>query len=145
MNPPFKTKGIYARKLNPKKELNNYKPTKLGSLWKAAIGEKEEAFYEIIWFSENYSFNQNDLEEKKYCADYTNMNGEIFDLVDWHKGRGCFYSEYKDVIFNDYSFEFGDNDVSYTGSIHDDILYLKITDKETGDSISEKLRYLPWI
>ena len=76
MKTPFKTKGIYARKINPEKELTNYKPTKLGSMWKAAIGEKEEAFYEIIWFSENYRFSNDDSKEKEFfeCRREKNIN-----------------------------------------------------------------------
>lgn len=140
---PFKTKGIYARKINPEKELENYKPTKLGSLWKATIGEKEEAFYEIVWFAEDYQYFEK--KEKKYCADYSNMTGEIFDLADWQKNRGSSYAKYKNVIFDGYKFEFGDKEVVFSGYINDDLLYLTITNPKTKESISKKLRYIPWI
>jgi len=145
MKTPFKTKGIYARKISPEKELTNYKPTKLDSMWKAAIGEKEEAFYEIICFSENYRFPEDDSKEKEFCADYSNMNGEIFGLADWQKNRGCTYAEYKNVVYDENRFEFGDGNTSFSGRFYDDILYLRITNKETGKSISKKLRYIPWI
>jgi len=144
LQPPFKTKGIYARKINPDKELTNYKPTKLGSIWKAAIGDKEEAFYEIIWFSEIYNFNDSSSEEKQYCADYSNMTGEIFGLSDFHKNRGSNCAEYKNVKFDEKRFEFGNETVLFSGSFVEDFLYLHIKNIITGESLSEKLRYVPW-
>lgn len=145
MNTPFKTKGIYARKMNPEKELTNYKPTKLGSMWKAAIGEKEEAFYEIIWFRENYRFINDDSKEKEFCADYSNMTGEIFGLADRQKNHGCRNAKYKNVLFDENGFEFGDENATFSGSCYDDILYLSIRIQETGELISLELRYIPWI
>jgi hypothetical protein len=145
MKTPFKTKGIYARKINPEKELTNYKPTKLGSMWKAAVGEKDNAFYEIVWFSEIYSFTEDDSNEKKFCADYSNMTGEIFGLADWQKNRGFSYAKYKNVVYDESQFEFGDEHTTFFGSSFDDFLYLRILNKKTGESISEKLRYIPWI
>ena len=145
MKTPFKTKGIYARKINPEKEFINYKPTKLGNMWKVAIGEKEEPIYEIIWFSEKYSISINDNEEKQYCADYSKMIGEILGLADWHKKRSCRHAEYIDVFIDEKYFEFGDDDLLFSGNISDDILYLTITNIKTEEFVSEILRYIPWI
>lgn len=142
---PFKTEGIYARKINPEKELTNFKSTRFGSMWKAAIGKKEEAFYEIIWFSENDSLTNEVSEENKYCAGYSCMSGEIFRLADWHKNRGCVYAKYKNVVFDEKRVEFSDGNVEFKGFFKNDIFSLFITDRDSLEDFIEKYRYIPWI
>lgn len=145
MKTPFKTQGIYARRINSEKELNSFKPTKFESIWKAAIGEKEELIYKIIWFSEIPSNPLEASRTKQYCADYANRIGEIFELADWLKTRGSSYAEYQNIFFDEKKFEFGNDKLSFIGGDHDDILYLIIKNKITGESVKEQLRYIPWI
>jgi hypothetical protein len=145
MQPPFKLKGTYVRKINPFTEFPNYKPTKLESMWKAAIGEKEEAFYVIIWFTANYTVSPIGSDEKTYCADYSKNKGELLELVDWHKNKIAYNAAYKNVKFDERRFEFGDEQRKFSGSFSEDILNLRITNKVTGESFTEQLRYIPWL
>ena len=142
MKPPFKIEGIYARKMNPEKELVNYKQTKLGNIFNAAIGKKEEAFYSIVSFKELYQkFTfKDDSKEKQFCAEYTFSTGEIFSLADWFKRRHM-SDDYKDVIFDNVRCKFVHNKIPfYCYFPNDDILKLKI-----GDMGDEYLRYVPFI
>jgi hypothetical protein len=139
--PPFKLKGIYARKLDPKKDLINYKQSKIGSIWKAALGEKEEPFYEILWFSRKWDFKNQKLGN--YSVAYAIMTGEIFDLSDWNKTTGG-SSKYGNVIFEEDKFEFSDKETVFSGYLFEDLLLLTVLNKKTGISESNTLRYVPW-
>jgi hypothetical protein len=155
MNTPFKTKGIYIRKVDADKELSNYKPTKLGSIWKAAIGEKEGSFYRFLLFSkvykspfsENYKSSKDYDEEKEYCVEYSNAHivEEILEFVDRQKKTYSSNPTYKNVVFENNKFEFGDERAAFYGFIYDDILQLRISLKEKGGLICEEYRYIPWI
>jgi hypothetical protein len=76
--PPFKLDGIYARKLDPNKDLINYKHSRVESIWQAALGKKEEPFYEILWFSRKWDLKNQKISS--YRVAHAIMTGEIFDL-----------------------------------------------------------------
>jgi len=160
IKPPFKTEGIYARIMNPEKELwherrltplemvsgqkikpdeklVNYKQTKLGNIFNAAIGKKEEVFYRIICFKEIH----NKTEEKQFgvynfwcCAD-----NDVFGLADRYTGQYT-TSNFKNVIFDRNSCKFFDKEIPFYCYFRSDgdILKLKI-----GDMDYQYLRYVP--
>ena len=144
----FKTKGIYARKVDFEKEFN-YKPTKLGNIFRAAVGEKENAIYDIICFKEFYPLFSNDCKEPKINAHYAkNMSGEIFSLADWFENRCC--NNIENVVFRGKAFVFEEKEMKFSGFLRDkdyfdDTICLYITNKETKESISRgEFRYIPW-
>ena len=144
MKTVFKTKGIYARKINPEEEFSNYQPTKLGSMWKVAIGEKEEPFYDIVSFYERSSLSRKSTTACQYCADNYIVKGEIFGIADWHKKRGCYNAQFENVLIGDNYAEFGNDEFLFNCKVIDDFLYLDITNKKTGDSDTDIYRYIPW-
>lgn len=145
-NSTFKLNGIYARKIDPKKELTNYNPTKLGSIWKAASGKKEKEFYEIIQFIKIHNPKYKFENTTNICVDYSNMYGDIFELTDGRKSKGCSkYSKYKNLELDTDRFKFGNETINFSGVINEDLLYLYINHNETGDTISHVLRFIPWI
>ena len=150
MKIPFKTKGIYAYKIDPDKDLVNYKQTKLDNIWNAVVGKKEEAYYQIVCFQKDYSQRNfsthseepDDSTERKFCATCRLTTGEIFYLADMApKWRGGYGSEYGNVLFEGNRINFVVKEIPFQGFFDDDgdILYLKI-----GDSDNEKFRYVPW-
>jgi len=143
MKTPFKINGIYAIKINPEEKFSNYKPTKLGNMWKAAIGDKEEACYEVLSFTKNYNYSKDNSEENEYCADYSNIMGEIFSIADSPRNYHC--AKYINVEFNENSFVFGDDKLSFSGRFFEDTLRLHIKNIKTGETISQKLRFIPEI
>lgn len=146
MKPPFKIRGIYARKLDPKKEIINHNQTKLGSIWKIATGEKEESFYEIIAFSTMHSFSEAESITNRFCANYNCMYGEIFNLVDGHKCRASSSYKFKNVIYDEKTFEFSNENTKFSGQFYEeDILQLSMINLKTAENIIENLRYIPWI
>lgn len=145
LKPPFKTKGIYVRRIDPEKDIKNYKSTKLNKMWQIASGRKNEHFYEIIWFAENYSLEAESSDKKKYCADFSIMNGELLDLVDWQKDRGFSYADFENVQYDEKHFRFENETIAFSGSENRNFLFVIIESKETGESFRKQLRYIPWI
>lgn len=146
--PSFKINGVYTRKLDPVKELINANPNKLERMFNVVTGKKEESNYRIMWFVEDYNKDNEGDEIEYYCADYSIWYGEILDLVDSYKNKsswGSFHAKFKDVKIDDDRFKFENENATFSGRCYEDILYLKIRDKKTGEEYSEKLRYIPWL
>lgn len=146
IKPAFKTKGVYARRIDPNKDLINYKSTKLDQMWNIAIGRKEGYFYTIISFTENLDFSKGLINTPilGYGAHYSIMVGELFELVDHHKNRGYSSCEYKDIFYRGSIVKFGTEGLLFSGYLQDD--FLRIDINNTADySANMKFRYIPWI
>lgn len=147
--PPIKLEGVYARKMDPEKEIINYKSTKIKKMLSIASGGKNENFYEVLYFSENYTATRTS-GETVYCAKYSTMQGEIFDLTDRNKGKGCsaILGKNKNVSFDDREFEFESEHNLFHGIVSPfhkgDILTLYIHSKESDKMYKKRLRYIPW-
>lgn len=141
--PPFKLKGVYVKKVDPK-DIVNYKSSRLGNIWKATIGEKEESYYHILHFTPKEFII--DQEPSSYCVSFSFMQGEIFGLVDGFKNRTHIYADFENVKFNESHLEFEDEKLKFSGVITEDFLFLETTELKSGkrDFDFEGYRYIPW-
>jgi hypothetical protein len=105
---PFKTGGIYARKVDPKVEFKDYKETKLSNMWKIANGmEASPLCFHIIFFKkrknrhllgENLQSVDGNINERVWCAcEKFVSGGDIFSHADSDR-RFSYSSEYNKLI-----------------------------------------------
>ncbi|MDY7394862.1 hypothetical protein UMM65_06385 [Aureibaculum sp. 2210JD6-5] len=145
MNTPFKTKGIYVIKLNPEKDLVNYKPTKLGRIWNVITNQKHKDFYRVLKFVKKFDYENPDLYVDEYSADlYTIMTENIYDLASWEKYRDYNYAKYKRVEYDIEYFQFGDKGDFFHGNIREDFLYLNVTHEDSNEFFNYKFIYIHW-
>jgi hypothetical protein len=147
-NPPFKTQGIYVRRINPEIELTNYKSSKLDQIWKVATGRKEGDYYTIINFKEKLDLSKGLITTpiKYYNAGYSLMEGELLDLVDYFKKKPSSYCEYKNVFYRDSYVRFEEDSLIYTCVFDKDLFTLEIVNRDIGKSAPKaRFRYIPWI
>lgn len=132
--PPFKVDGIYVSLMDREKDLND-KPTKLGKMWGAALGERDEHTYEIL------IFRQDDKITGKFNANMILMTGELLSLAD--NNKHCYKFAYQDINFSGNVFQFEKEAVRFIGFVEGDFIKFSITNKARGISYRRIYRYIP--
>ena len=167
---PFKTGGIYARKVDPKGEFKDYKETKLSNMWKIANGrESSPLCFHIIFFKkqknrhllvENLQSVDGNIDERVWCAcEKFVSGGDIFSHADSDR-RFSYSSEYNKLIkIDNMSVIYrpdNDNQHVYSTCVKkfsnpddetgEDSFDLEWENEATGEQTSySNFRFVPWI
>jgi hypothetical protein len=145
--PPFRTDGIYVRKTNPETDLINYTPpTKLGSIWKIAIGENNDPIYDLIRFVKEVDYDSNGNKSIGFSVDCICISGELLDLVDRYKGRKISGSNYINLsyIYDKVLFENNDRSVRFIGECIENLINFDIRHSNNKDVHQQTYRFIPW-
>lgn len=147
MNPPFKPNGIYIRKLDPQKDYEGYKKTtKVVNIWNAVKGTPEKPDYESIWFYKKRlkgrKWHTDDQGNTIFYFNSSLTTGEVFELADWLPTRHWDNTEYEIESYDEESFEIAQDHILIRGTIWADILQLSISNLKTGESLTNKFRFV---
>jgi hypothetical protein len=134
--------GIYAYKVDPNKEIENYKETKLGNVQKALMGKKEESYYYVLWLVEDHDKSSDEIIA--YNADFIFTSGEIFDISDQFRKRSGFHASIKDVKTHSNGIEFIHEDLSIKGVYGESCMYVTMLNIKTREESKRRFRFIPW-
>lgn len=146
---PFKTHGVYARKLDPYTEMENYSSTKLDRIWKVATNQTEGYHYQLLWI---YKPRDKDRSESdsEYFVGMCIMAGELLKLVDMHKTRSP-ERDYKTLTYTDNGIKFRNDRIECSGyfideieNIHFDNLFLDIYNYQRNQTFNRIYRFVPF-
>lgn len=131
---PYKTYGIYYRKMNPKTELENYDTSivaKMGRLF----GSKTESYYQVVRFATKYEFGSNYEITKEYTVAVVNFHyGNIEKLAKWLKQKDGNDTEMYNLKCTELTATFENDLTNFVCQFNDNGLTLETIPKSTGKS-----------